>query len=1213
MTLSYLVSVTGDCLNISAGALYVEPIGGTSPYIIDWQVPALGTDVSVTSSTKTGLAFGTYQILITDSSVSPNSLYGLLSVSSGVCLDVSSTNTSCGLDNGSVLAYANTSVISVDYFLYSLSGGYVTSATSLTGFNIFTPLSSDTYYVEATDEGGCSGRSSTTVVANSNTFDYGFFVVDNSRCSGPSGKIYITGQTGTSPYTYLWSTNEMTSSISGLNAGNYSVIVTDSYGCQITKSVVVKDVDPPSVLTIIPMQPDCFQSNGELSVFISGGTPPYYYLLSNGDSVITYSTNQAFTGLSNGLYNVYVTDAGLCTTSGTTTLSTPNSFNIIGVSSIPSNCGLNNGAIVATVGGGNSPYTYTLTDYLGNDIIQSTTSTNVTFSSLPSGNYHLKITNPSYCSYETDVNVVNSTPFILSTSSTETTCGLNNGSIVINVNTGGTYTYEIHGRVVTTTLTSQTFSNLSSGVYNVSATNSDGCRQTTQVIIGGSNPVQFSLIDTNCGVGNEGSITAIITNGQPPFTLNWSQNVNSQTGIYVTGLTAGTYTLNVVDDNDCSLTQSTQILCGSVNTSYLTYNICDSIFTETTGTKTGFQQMLNQGFQDLTVGEISCKLVLAQFNLLLNVGSSAFTNNFFTTTTLSQYPTDQQYVDALNSLLSGITGIGSIVLNPDTNTVSINTDCARTLSADTISIGIRIDYNVCCFQEPTPTPTPSITPTLTPTPEVTPTPTLTPTSSPAPLSIFRMYANDLTGAYIRQIISTSTYYIDWGDGNIDTYGAGNNLNTEHYYSGGYSPYTGEIKILAYDLGNITRISTDNRIGTGGTNPSLLIVGSELYKLSGLTYFGNVQSTFTGNTTEIPIALQTLYSLRGKVSGDINNLPKTLTYLTLNENNDVSGNIANFPSGMTHIEIAAGTNTINGDIKDVPSGVTYFALYGRNTVSGNTSDIQPSNTVFYLYGYNTLVGDIANIPNTNLRYFAAYGYNSLSGDVVNISGKTLYTFVSANDDALTLCGNTITGDIKYLPKMLNTVEIRGYNTVYGDIANMPTGSTPTNTTQYFNVTGRLPGGNTISGDASNISTHISDFILGGRNILSGNTSSFPSNIKVMDVTGDNTITGDIANLPPNAYFIDIEGNNTVRNYTQGRSWAANMNQLTIFPSSSSNYITTTEIDNLFNDLTGTTWSNSPRFGQSYITLVGTASTASQAARNKLSGATPGGYGVVITLT
>jgi hypothetical protein len=327
--------------------------------------------------------------------------------------------------------------------------------------------------------------------------------------------------------------------------------------------------------------------------------------------------------------------------------------------------------------------------------------------------------------------------------------------------------------------------------------------------------------------------------------------------------------------------------------------------------------MLNQGFQDLTAGEISCKLVLAQFNLLLNVGSSAFTINFFTTTTLSQYPTDQQYVDALNSLLSGITGIGSIVLNPTTNTVSINTDCARTLSADTITIGIRIDYNICCFQESTPTPTPSITPTLTPTPSITPTltstptltptstltptptltptstltptPTLTPTSSPAPLISFTMYANDLTGVYLRQIVSTSTYYINWGDGNIDTYSAGSNLDTQHFYSGGYSPYTGEIKILAYDLGDITKISTDNRIGTGGTNPSLLFVGSELNKLSGLTYFGNVKSIFTGYTSELPSTLKVFYSLGGKLSGDINDLPSSLTGITLGgfETNNIS--------------------------------------------------------------------------------------------------------------------------------------------------------------------------------------------------------------------------------------------------------------------------------------------------------------------------------------
>jgi hypothetical protein len=49
-----------------------------------------------------------------------------------------------------------------------------------------------------------------------------------------------------------------------------------------------------------------------------------------------------------------------------------------------------------------------------------------------------------------------------------------------------------------------------------------------------------------------------------------------------------------------------------------------------------------------------------------------------------------------------------------------------------------------------------------------------------------------------------------------------------------------------------------------------------------------------------------------------------------------------------------------------------------------------------------------------------------------------------------------------------------------------------------------------------------------------------------------------------------------------------------------------------NLTGTSWVNSTRFGNKEITFVGTASTASQAARNKLSGATPTGYGITITL-
>jgi hypothetical protein len=464
--------------------------------------------------------------------------------------------------------------------------------------------------------------------------------------------------------------------------------------------------------------------------------------------------------------------------------------------------------------------------------------------------------------------------------------------------------------------------------------------------------------------------------------------------------------------------------------------------------------------------------------------------------------------------------------------------------------------------------------------------------------------------YLRQIISTSTYYINWGDGNIDTYSAGNNLDTEHYYSGGYSPYTGEIKILATDLGNITRISTDNRIGSGGTNPSLLFVGSELNKLSGLTYFGNVKSIFTGNTSELPSTLQVFYSLGGKLSGDINDLPISLTGITLggSETNDISGNTTNFPSGMKSVDIVGGTNTIEGDIADIPSGLTYFAVYGFNTISGNTVDIPSGITRFFLYGFNTLVGDISNIPISGAG-FIAYGHNSLSGDVLSLSAHTLLRTLGVANREFSPTGNTIDGDINNIPKKLNYLELRGNNTIYGNIINMPTGSTVTGSSQYFNLTGL----NTVSGQASDISVHVSDFFLAGQNKLSGNTSQFPSNIEVLWVGGLNELTGDIADLPPNAWNIQITGNNTIKDYTPGRSWAPNMNVLKITPSfSATNFLTTTEVDNLMNNLTGTTWSVSTRFGNPQIILIGTASTASQLARTKLSGSTPTGYGVSLSL-
>jgi len=473
---------------------------------------------------------------------------------------------------------------------------------------------------------------------------------------------------------------------------------------------------------------------------------------------------------------------------------------------------------------------------------------------------------------------------------------------------------------------------------------------------------------------------------------------------------------------------------------------------------------------------------------------------------------------------------------------------------------------------------------------------------------FILKVADLNSVRLHIVDTTSAYTMSWGDGTSTNYPSGVSTSLIHTYTG--SAFSGDVKLLSYNLGSVRRLYTDSGIGTGGTNASMLITGSELSKLTGMTLLSNVGSIFTGYTSEIPRTMQTFYSLRGKLRGDIDDLPDTLLSLTLggSETNDLSGDTINFPSGMTYINIVGGTNTIKGDIVNIPSGLTYFGVYGNNTISGNTVGIPSGITSFYLYGFNTLVGDISNIPISGTN-FIAYGYNSLSGNVLSLSAHTLLRTLGVANRELSPTGNTIDGDINNIPKKLNYLELRGNNTIYGDIINMPTGSTSIGTSQYFNLTGL----NTVSGQASDISVHVSDLFFGGNNTLSGDTSDFPNNIDVMWIGGLNKIIGDIANLPPNAYNVRITGLNTIKDYTSGRSWTPNMNDLTIIPSlSGTNFLSTTEVDNLMNDLTGTTWSVSTRFGNPQITLVGTASTASQEARNKLSGSTPTGYGVSLNL-
>jgi len=704
----YIISITGDCTSTNSGIISILPDGGTPPYTIEWVDPPLGADLVILEpSVRTGLGSGTYALRLNDSTLPVNEEFFVnIPVSNGVCSDVIGViNTTCDSDNGLVTVTSSSDYSSTNFYLYTSANTYIVSASTSANEVTFDSLSAGTYYIIAEDLGGCTGRSETFIIEGSSPFTYGLYVVPNSSCGGsPQGKIYVTGETGTSPYSYLWNDGQTGNTITGLTAGVYSVTVTDGTGCQVTQSTVLNDINPIGLGTFTVVNPSCLQSNGSITMIITGGTAPYYYSASTGYFEISYSQTFTLSNLSAGQYNFQVTDAGFCSFIAGTTLNTPEGIASVSVNSTSSSCSVNDGKITISVVGGTAPYTYILiypdasTDTIGGS------QTSVVFNNLSSGTYTVGVSDNSGCSFLQEVTIITENLFTITASSTGTTCNQNNGIVQIVKSSGGTtpFDYSIDGVVkyLDTNLSAVTISNVSSGQHTVSVTDALGCVQTVQVFVPGSSQLNFSLFSTSCGSGSEGTISAFISNGTPPYTFNWSSNVpGNPQNVQVSGLSGGTYTLTIIDSTGCSLQRSTTITCNPTYTSYLCYTMGSETIQLQSPAKRGMLQMLNEGFFDLTSGNTNCILVSADFIAKVSVQplGTVLTQNFYTSTALNNVPSDNLWYDTIKTMLLSILGVGGVTIDPINNQITITKSTTNnSLDNQDIIIELQIVYDTMC-------------------------------------------------------------------------------------------------------------------------------------------------------------------------------------------------------------------------------------------------------------------------------------------------------------------------------------------------------------------------------------------------------------------------------------------------------------------------------------------------------------------------------------
>lgn len=705
--LTYNLSITGDCSNTNSGSFSLEIIGTAPDYTIQWISPASYGTISlgpgITGYTVDNLSAATYTFNVIDS-CEPNTIQPInVYISSGTCVTISGfEDTLCGEDNGSISATTTNFYGLASFYLYDNVYGFITSGTSISNEYLFNGLSASTYYVIANDGGGCTGSSESVIIKDSNTVDFGLYIVNDAGCAVDSGKIYITGLTGNPPYTYLWSNGETTSSITGLSEGSYSVTVTDDSGCEVTKNGYVSVVPPIGIVAVFTTGPDCFDSNGEVTVVVTGGTGPYFYSGStstnNGPS---FDTEYTFTNLGSGIFDIRVTDAGLCNDTTSTFLTTPGGFSVVSITTTNSTCSNSGGSIGINLFGGTTPYVYTLSLSGGSTTSQTTNSSTWSFNNLISGTYTLTISDGGPCVFTDTYEILNEPLYNLEVFTTGTTCNSENGIVTISVSGGSpSYTYTLDGvQTITTASTETTFFGLSSGSHTINVVDGSSCSQDIIFSIDSSTDVDFVLTSTDAIGGDNGTVSAFITSGEPPFNLTWSPNVNGQTGYTVNNLSAGTYTLTVVDDNGCESTSSVIVNGDVLLSSYQVYNVCDSDLTNYGEIiLKGPKQMLLDGFYSLTSDDENCVLNQSIFEAVVELSGVTKTEQFFTGSTLNEYPTIEQWDNVIKEILLTYDGIGSVNFDIDKNTMTILTDCNSEISL--IDVGVIINmtiyYDISC-------------------------------------------------------------------------------------------------------------------------------------------------------------------------------------------------------------------------------------------------------------------------------------------------------------------------------------------------------------------------------------------------------------------------------------------------------------------------------------------------------------------------------------
>ncbi len=466
------------CFGQNTGKAWVTVTGGNGGYQYSWN----GAAPSSTGDTLQNVAAGTYYVDVVDGNG--------CTLRDSVTITEPAAPLATTLDTTGVLCFGgNSGRAWVDVtggtplYTYAWSAGVPFGAGDST-----LNLSAGPVSVTVTDANGCTLSDTIVVTEPATALSIVMDSTDVNCFSACDGKAWVTASGGTAGYTYQWANTTVTvDTLSALCPGNYVVTVTDANGCRAIDLVSI--IEPKELLltTVVDSSAYCNgNGRGQVTVSLTGGTGPYDYRWSNGDSTIaSAAASNTITDVDAGSYTVTVTDANGCIATSTIDVFVRSNPQVVNIDVTATLCNEPNGAIVLTVNTTDPTLTY---DWSHDANLNSPNASN-----LATATYTVTITAASTCDTVIDIFVpAINPPVVDSVIVKDSYCGNEDGVASVQV-TSGTPPY-VFTWSHDTSLVTNTATDLVEGTYTVTVTDANGCDTTLSVSIVEIEAPQLSVV-----------------------------------------------------------------------------------------------------------------------------------------------------------------------------------------------------------------------------------------------------------------------------------------------------------------------------------------------------------------------------------------------------------------------------------------------------------------------------------------------------------------------------------------------------------------------------------------------------------------------------------------------------------------------------------------------------------------------------------------------